>query len=427
VNRRVAIVGGGVAGLTAAYFLRRGGAEVILLESAEVGNAASVGNAGWLCPAQAGPLPEPGVVSDGIRSLLDRDSALYFAPSYLPRMLPWLVRFAAHCNVRDHRCGAHALGRLGRRTFELTEMLVADGVDFELHRDGLLVAAEREQAARAFLRGLAPLRALGYRIPDALLDGPAVRALEPALSERVSAGLLIEQHWHVHPTTLMRGLARRLREMGVVVREGSEVIALDGPNGAPVRVRTSAGTHEADAVVLAAGAWTPGVARGLGLRIPVQAGKGYSFEIAPEQPLRHAVLLIEPHVGVSPLNGRVRLAGTMEFSGVNARLDRRRIESIVRGAAPLLPSVARGEIENPWTGMRPIAPDGLPIIGRSPRHPNVYLATGYSMLGMTLAAPAGEALARMILSGERPAELDPFTVERFAGHRLRARRTPAPA
>jgi D-amino-acid dehydrogenase len=425
VNRRVAIVGGGVAGLTAAYFLRRGGAEVTVLESARVGAAASCGNAGWVCPAQAGPLPEPGVVTDGIRSMLDRDSAVYFAPSHLPRMLPWLVRFAAHCNARDHRRGSHALGRLGRRTFELTEVLLADGVDFELHRQGLLVAAESEQGARAYLRGLAPLRALGYRIPDEPLDGAAVHALEPALSERVSAGVLIEEHWHVQPSTLMRGLDRRIREMGVVVEEGSEVVALDGPNGSPVRVRTSAGSHEADAVVLAAGAWTPGVARGLGLRIPVQAGKGYSFELALEEPVRHAVLLREPHVGVSPLNGRVRLAGTMEFSGVNARLDRRRIESIVRSAARMLPGVAHGEIDNLWSGMRPIAPDGLPIVGRSPRHPNVYLATGYSMLGMTLAAPAGEALARLILTGERPAELDPFTVERFAGHRLRARRNGA--
>ena len=421
MNLRVAIVGGGVAGLTAAYFLRRGGAEVTVLESARVGAAASCGNAGWLCPAQAGPLPEPGVVTDGIRSMLDRDSAVYFAPSQLPRMLPWLVRFAAHCNARDHRRGAHALGRLGRRTFELTEVLLADGVDFELHRQGLLVAAESEHGARAFLRGLAPLRALGYRVPDEPLDGGAVRELEPALSKRVSAGVLIEEHWHVQPATLMRGLARRLAEMGVVLEEGSEVVALDGPNGAPVRVRTSAATHEADAVVLAAGAWTPGVARGLGLRVPVQAGKGYSFEMALDQPLRHAVLLREPHVGVSPLEGRVRLAGTMEFSGVNARVDRRRIDSIVRGAARLVPGVAHGEIDNLWSGMRPIAPDGLPIIGRSPKHPNVYLATGYSMLGMTLAAPAGEALARLILTGERPPELDPFAVERFAG-RLRARR-----
>jgi D-amino-acid dehydrogenase len=110
--------------------------------------------------------------------------------------------------VRDHRRGADALGRLGRRTFELTEMLLADSVDLELHRDGLLVAAEHERAAWAFLRGLAPLRALGYRIPDAPLDGPAVRALEPALSERVSAGLLIEQHWHVHPAACRSSAGR---------------------------------------------------------------------------------------------------------------------------------------------------------------------------------------------------------------------------
>lgn len=425
-SQRVVIVGGGIAGLAAAYFLRRGGAEVTLLESARVGRAASAGNAGWLCPAQAGPLPEPGLVMYGARSLFDRDSALYLAPTYLPRMLPWLTRFAAHCNERDHDRGTDALARLGRRTFELTEALRADGVDFELHRQGLVVVGEQERNVEAFLHGLRPLRSLGYDIPDQLLDGPAVRALEPSVSDRVSAGLLIEQHWHVDPASLMDGLAKRLRELEVEIGEDTQVTGFDLFDGR-VRVRTSSASHTADSVVLAAGAWTPRVARSLGLRVPVQPGKGYSFELTLEHPPRRAVLLAEAHVGCSPLQGRVRLAGTMEFSGVNARLDRRRIDSIHRAAARLLPGLRRCRIENPWSGMRPIAPDGLPIIGRSPRHPRIYLATGYSMLGMTLAAPAGEALARLILTGERPAELEPFALGRFARHRLRSTRVPAAA
>jgi D-amino-acid dehydrogenase len=411
---RVAIVGGGVAGLAAAYFLRRGGAEVAVLESNRVGSAASAGNAGWLSPAQAGPLPEPGLAAYGVRSLVQRDSPLYFAPSHLPRMVTWLVRFALHCNARDYRRGAEALARLGRRTFELTELLQRDGVEFEVQRSGGLVAAERREAAEAFLRGLEPLRALGYRIPERVMDGAPVRELEPMLSEDVSAGLLIEEHWHVHPPTLTRALAARLRDMGVAIEEGAEVFGLEGSDGRVRGVRSAAGDFGADAVVLAAGAWTPALARQAGLRVPVEAGKGYSFELRVDRPLARPLLLVEPHVGCTPFGDRLRVAGTMEFSGVNARIDRRRIDGIVRGAARLLPAVGSAAIEHPWGGMRPIAPDGLPIVDRAPRHANLYLATAYSMLGMTLAAPAGEALARLILTGRRPPELEPFGADRFA-------------
>lgn len=411
------IVGGGVAGLSAAYFLCRDGAEVVVLERGRLGAAASAGNAGWICPAQAGPVPEPGLVRYGLRSLVDRDSALYFAPRYVPRMLPWLVRFAMHCNRRAHWRGAQALARLGARTFELTEELQADGVSFELHRQGLTVAGETEQSVAAFLRGLDPLRALGYDVPARPLGGAELQALEPALSPDVRAGLLIEQHWHVYPPTLMRGLAARLREMDVELREETDVLGFDGLDGRVARVRTSAGEVGADAVVLAAGAWTPRIARDLGLRVPVQPGKGYSFELELAEPLRRSLLLLEPHVGCSPMDAGVRVAGTMEFSGVNARLDRRRIDGIVRGAARLLPGVRAPAGEEVWSGLRPIAPDGLPIVGRSARHRNVYLATAYSMLGMTLAAPAAELLAREILTGTRPAELAPFAPDRFGGRR----------
>src|SRR5919206_428315 len=294
MSPRVVVIGGGVAGLSVAYFLRARGADVTVLESNRVGSAASSGNAGWLCPAQAGPLPEPGLTAYGLRSLVDRESALYFAPLEIPRMLTWLARFAARCNARDYRNGVIALTRLGQRTFELAERFAADGVDFEL------VSGDRG------------------------------------------------------------------------VRE----------------IRTAAGDHAADQVVLAAGAWSPRLARQLGFRLPVAPGKGYSFEVQLDRLPQHALLLLDPHVGASPLGDRLRVAGTMEFSGVNARLDHRRIASIVRGASTLLEELDGQPLSDLRTGMRPIAPDGLPIIDRAPGQENVYVATAYSMLGMTLAAPA---------------------------------------
>jgi D-amino-acid dehydrogenase len=166
-------------------------------------------------------------------------------------------------------------------------------------------------------------------------------------------------------------------------------------------------------VVLAPGAWLASLARVFGARLPVEAGKGYSFEVRPRHMPRHALLLLEPHVGCSPFGERLRIAGTMEFSGVDTRLDRRRIQSIVDSAGEMIGSWRSLDEDSIWCGLRPIAPDGLPIIDRHPHLRNVFFAGAYSMLGMTLAAPASESLARFVLTGERPAELEPFRATRF--------------
>lgn len=407
------VVGGGIAGLSAAYFLRRAGADVTVLESNRVGRAASGVNAGWICPAQAGPLPAPGLTEYGLRSLVSRDSALYFAPGSLPSMVPWLARFARNCNSRAHRRGLAALAALGRRAFELTEQLAAEGVDFELHRRGLILAARERRTAVEYLELMEPLASAGLPFPDRVLDAGEVLELEPALTDQVTAGVLIESHWHVNPPTLMTGLATRLREMGVTIEEGAEVHDVVAQNGRVAQVQSAAGTYDPDVVVLATGAWSPQLSRRLGFSMPVKPGKGYSFEIALDVPPRHAVLLAEPHVGCTPFEGRVRLGGTMEFSGVNARLDRRRIDNMLRDARTMLRLPDSPVLESPQSGMRPIAPDGLPIVDRSPRHDNAYVATAYSMLGMTLAAPAAESLAEMIVTGRRPEALEPFRVDRF--------------
>jgi D-amino-acid dehydrogenase len=415
--KRVVVIGGGIAGLSVAYFLRRFGVEVIVLEAAAPGAGASSGNAGWICPSQAGPLPEPGLVRYGVKSLFSRESALYISPRQLPRMVPWLIGFARRCNESDHRRGTAALGQLSRRTFELIELFEADGVEFESFRQGVLVAAERRETVEAFLRGVAPLREFGFSIPRELLDGTAMRDREPMLSRAVNAGVFIEQHMHVRPMTLVDGLAARLREMGVEVRCQTGVTALV-PSATGVLVRTRvAEEYSGDAVVVATGATAPELVRPLRCHLPIAAGKGYSFELPlrPGAGPRSAVMLLEPHVGCSPYGDRMRVVGTMEFSGTNTRLDYRRLDAIGRGVARFLTDIDLDQRENAWAGMRPVAPDGLPVVDLLPGTRNVYIASGYSMLGMTVAAPAGELLARMVCTGRRPSELAPFKISRFRG------------
>jgi D-amino-acid dehydrogenase len=409
-GRDVIVIGGGVAGLACALSLSRAGASVTVVESNRVGSGASSGNAGWLCPAQAGPLPEPGLVGTGLRMLLDPASALYFSPRALPALTPWLVRFARYCTPSAYTAGAKALSALGARVFELVDEL---GLEVELHRDGLLAAAAGEQAARHFLQSIQPMAQPGLEIPSRLLSATEVREREPGISQRMRAGVLVDQHWHVRPEQFVAALAERVRGQGGEIIEGAEVRDIEVTGSRLGAIRTAAGTLRADQVLLAAGAWSPRVARMTGLKLPVAAGKGYSFTVRPETPLRHAVLLLDVHVGCSPLDdGTVRVAGTMEFSGVNTRLHRRRLSAIAAGAeaafGPWLQAPA-----HPWTGMRPIAPDGLPIIDRAPGIENLWIATAYSMLGMTVSLPAAEQLSAFIASGRRPTLLEPFRADRF--------------
>jgi D-amino-acid dehydrogenase len=410
---RITVIGGGVAGLCCAYYLRKQGEEVTIVESNRVGSGASFANGGWLCPAQAGPLPEPGLTLYGMRALVDHDSALYFKPGDLPRLMPWLLRFWTYCNERDHRRGTAAIAKLGRDVFSLVGEMRADGAEFELHQKGMVYAAQKAEDARDELRKLAPMKELGYDLPDDIIAGRELHELEPSLSEKVTAGFLVREHWHVKSDTFTAGLAAVLRRDGVEIREGAEVFELVRRGARIVEVRTAAGDLAADSVVLAAGSWTTPLAASVGISIPMEPGKGYSFTVRPTIMPSHAVLLVDVHVGCTPFEDRLRIGGTMEFSGINNRLDRRRIETIVAGARESFAPWAKPEIEDEWAGMRPITADGLPIVDGAAPFENVYVATGYGMQGMTLAPSAAKALAELITTGRRPPLLEPFRLDRF--------------
>jgi D-amino-acid dehydrogenase len=414
MSQPTVIVGAGVSGLCCAYYLSQQGRDVVVVESNRVGSGSSFANGGWLCPAQAGPLPEPGLTLYGMRALIDHDSALYFKPGELPRLAPWLLRFRSYCNEGDHARGTAAIADLGRDVFELIDSMQADGIEFELHKQGMVFAAQRAQDAQSELDKLAPMRAHGYDLPDEILTGDDLHALEPALSPAVTSGFLVSQHWHVKADTLTAGLATVLRSRGVEIIEGAEVFELVRQGRRIAEVRTAAGNFVPGTVVLAAGAWTTPLAAAIGVGIPMEPGKGYSFSVQPSVMPRHAVLLVDVHVGCTPFGDVMRIGGTMEFSGLNNRLDRRRIDTVVAGARESFLPWRTPEIADEWAGMRPVTADGLPVIDQSGAFENLFVATGYGMQGVTMAPSAGKALAEMIITGRRPAVLEPFRLDRFA-------------
>lgn len=411
-RRRVVVVGAGIIGLCCAYFLRRRGLDVVVVERGSFGSGSTPGSSGWLAPAQSAPLPAPGLTTFALRSLGRPDSPLYLHPAALPEVATWLIRFRAFCNARAHLAGLNATAELNRRCFPLYDQLAADGVDISMRRGGMLFAARSIEAARRVLEKMRPIARYGYTLPADVTTGVELSELEPAISENVRAGFLVHEDRYVDPRQLLGALAAGLARMNVEIRGGSEVTGF-GLDGARVRsVRATGGDLDATDVVLAAGAWTARLAALLGTWIPLQAGKGYSFSVAPAVMPSRPVLIADGMFAGTPLGDRLRLAGTMELSGINTRIDTRRVEAILSAATPCFQGWTDGP-RDVWTGMRPMTPDGLPILDRTRSHDNVYFATGHAMNGLSLGPPSGEALAEFVATGERPAVLRPFRSDRF--------------
>lgn len=410
---RVVVVGAGAVGLCCAYSLRKRGMDVIVVDRGEPGSGTSHGNGGWICPSLSEPVPAPEVRTMGLRWLLKPDSPLYIRPRPDPDLLRWLWAFWWKCNERDYRYGLDATARLNKRTLELFDAMAADGVQFEMHEQGLLFLFLHAAGAAHLARELRYMERYGSP-PARLLERPQLREELPLVSDDVEVGLLAPAERHVRPESLACGLTRRLGELGVPVRSGEAAQGFTCQNGRVTGVRTSKEEIPASHVVLAAGIWSARLARMVGTHIPLQAGKGYSVTMAaPTDTIKRPLYFMEAHVGVSPYAGAVRILGTMEFSGLNTNLMRPRIEALKRASRRYLSGLPIANVQEEWTGMRPLAPDSLPIIGPAPTMKNVILATGHAMLGITLGPATGEAVADVVAGCPDRELLAPFRADRF--------------
>jgi D-amino-acid dehydrogenase len=298
-------------------------------------------------------------------------------------------------------------------TMTLFDQLKADGVSFEMAANGLLFAALSRAAVEHEIQTLAPMRDHGYEISAEPLSFDRVHELAPVLGDNVQSGLFVGPERHIDPGSLLAGLRSRLDELGGRVLEGTAVEDFVVERGQVVGVRTSAETIEISAAVLAAGSWTGHLAAKLGARVPLQAGKGYSFSLNLDSPPPVPIYLVEAMVGCTPMHGVLRLAGTMDLSPVDGATNWRRIDAMKRSAADYLAPVNWEATTDHWMGMRPLTYDGMPVIGRLPSIRNAFVAAGHQMLGITLAPATGNAIARLA-AGEDPPELRPFSPERFA-------------
>jgi D-amino-acid dehydrogenase len=408
---RVVVLGGGVIGLATAYELAREGAEVVVLDARATGLGASAVNAGWFVPAEAMPVPGPKMVGRTLRWMLRPDSPVYIRPSLDPRFVQFLLGMWRRSNARDQRAGFEAHLRLAADTAEVLDAYRADGIDFEMHAEGLLMVFTDDENLHHHQANLDLVRRFG--LDPQVLVGDDVRVHEPLLSDRVHGGIFFPRERHLDPRALVQGLHTRLLELGVKIVEHSAVTGARRAGGALTAVDTESGPVDGDAFVLAAGAWSGHLSGVLGHRLPVRPGKGYSIDV-PAVGLRSATNLSDAKVALTPFGDRLRLSGTMEFAGLDENVNGVRVQAILRAPAAYLrgwqpPS---GPLR-PQAGMRPMTPDGVPAIGRLPGASNTYVSTGHGMLGVTLAAGSARALAQLVVHGVRPPQLTPFDPARF--------------
>jgi D-amino-acid dehydrogenase len=408
---RVLVIGGGVVGLCCAYELSRAGADVTVLERGGVGQGASRGNTGWVCPSFSYPLPAPGIVGEGLRGMLRGGGPLAIRPSLDPTFVRWLLGFRRSATRERWEHGVRALIALNSRTLELFDSYAADGVDFEMHRSGLLLVATTPAGLASYAAVFGDLRALGFEGESVELGPEEAKELEPALAgERLAGGVHALVDRYVRPESLLDGLAAHLAAHGVEVRENIEVEGLAAANGG-IRVQTTTGPIEADRAVVAAGASSPPLLSRVGVSLPLVGARGYSFTFSggAMRP-SHALYLAEAKVGISSYADSVRIAGVFELGNSSDVLHRRRLEAMLATVEPYFsdwrPSSETALLE--WAGLRPMTADGLPLIGRSPALQSVFVATGHGMLGVTLAPATAALLTPLVLEGRAAPELTPF-------------------
>lgn len=409
---RTIVIGAGVIGLASAYSLKRRGRDVVVIDMGQPGEACTKGNAGWITPSISAPIPAPGLTWTSIKWMFKSDSPLYISPTAAPGLARWLWRFWRYCNPRDFVAGLNAVAALNQSTHAAFAELERDGVQFELHRDGLLFVFKDERYMENVRREFDYYKNYGYQVPAAL-SSAEIRRLEPGVSPDVTTGFLVKEESHVRPETLAAGYLAKLEALGVEVKTGARVIRAAKSGGRVTGIETTAGSLSGDEVLIAAGAWSGQVTELFGVVLPVQAGKGYSITVSGRGPsLARPLYLGEARIGCSPFNGAVRFAGTMELSGINTVLDRRRVAGIRSGIRDYLVQPL-GETEGTeWVGMRPLTPDGMPMLGKVPGFGNLFLATGHAMLGVTLAPVTGELMADLMTGGGNPLA-GPFDPGRF--------------
>ncbi|MDD2921050.1 MAG: FAD-dependent oxidoreductase [Anaerolineales bacterium] len=414
IKTDILIIGGGPVGLSCAYYLLKSGRKVTILDAKEIGKGSGSGNAGHIVPSHIIPLAAPGVVTSALKWALDpARSPFGMKISLDPKYILWLIQFAASCseaNVQRSISPLSSLGQLSAKNF--SQMIAEEKFECHYQEKGFLNLYKNE---KGFHEGQIEAEfMLKHGVPVSVYDKSKVREVEPAALDDVIGGVHFTGDAHLHPALFLESLSERVRAMGAETRENTSVTGFESANGKITKVKTDADDFEAGQIILAAGAFSPLAARGLKLNIPVQPARGYSLTMtANKQMPRHALILGERRIAVSPMGDLLRFTGRLEVGNYSMTPNPLWIQRLENSVREYIALDEKLDIKETWAGLRPVTPDGAPIIGRAPRYENLILATGHAMLGLSLGPGTGQVVAELVNGKETAFDLSPLRAERF--------------
>tara|TARA_B110000263_G_scaffold231210_1_gene226330 strand:+ start:314 stop:1567 length:1254 start_codon:yes stop_codon:yes gene_type:complete len=416
MKKKVIIIGGGIIGLSSAYFLHLEGHEVVVIEKKDLTEGASFENAGYLIPSHIVPLASPGMISKGIKWMFNSSSPFYIKPRLNRDLFSWGMKFVKSCNNRHVEKSISIIKGINELSKSLyQEMHRSNIFDFHLVNDGLLMAFKTSKAEKEELKTMKIAQDLGLDV--SLISPLKVQELQPNIKMNIQGAFHYRCDSHSTPSLFMKGLERYLISNGVKILKNSTVQSFNLKNKTIKSIETNTGIFDGDYFILSAGAWSENLIKPLGIFLPVQAGKGYCINASKDLRITIPAILIESKVAVTPMKEFTRFSGTMEICGINHNINKKRVEAISRAASKYYEnfSISIKNKKEAKSALRPLSPDGLPFIGRHSAYSNLVFATGHSMMGWSLGPATGKLVSEIISNKKLSLSIDAFNPERTYG------------
>ena len=413
-KKEVIIVGGGIIGLATAYYLNLEGHDVSVIDQDKINSGASHINSGYLTPSHIIPLAAPGMISKGFRWMFNNSSPFYIKPRFDLDLVNWGMKFIKSCtseHVQKSMKSILDINLLSKKLF--IEMQQSNTFDFHLESKGLLMAYKTSLAEREEAKAASWAKDFGIIVKQ--LSKEEILKIQPKVPMEVAGAFMYESDAHTTPELFMNNLKNHLMSRGVKFFLDTVVTSFQKKEKKIEALNTNKGIFKADEFVIATGAWTEGILKELGIKLSIQAGKGYSFDVKDIIGLSIPAILSEAKVAVTPMSGYTRFGGTMEISGINSKINSRRVLSIVNAAKEYYPGIEipLTSVDKARSGLRPLSTDGLPFIGRHSSFKNLVLASGHAMMGWSLGPATGKLITELVSGYDPSLDLKPYSPERI--------------
>jgi D-amino-acid dehydrogenase len=414
--KNIAIIGGGIIGLSTAYYLNKAGHHVTIFDKGNLNDNCSIGNAGMIVPSHIIPLAAPGMISKGIRWMFNAKSPFYVRPRLSGDLIKWGMKFYTHANHKHVEQSIPLLKEISALSKILYRQLAEEKIfDFGYEERGLLMLFQTNETEKEEIEAAEVANKNG--VEAHVLSPSEIQRLEPAVKVNAKGGVYFPDDAHLVPQQLISNLVHHLRDKGVVIFSNATAEDFVVKSEKVLSVQVKQEHHKFDEFIIATGAWSGIFCGKLNIDLLMQSGKGYSFTLNDvAKNVRIPSLLLEGRVAVTPMGSSLRFGGTMEISGTDLSINMNRVKGIVETIPKYYPEMTV-ETPNPkmvWSGLRPCSPDGLPYIGRSAKYKNLIIATGHSMMGMSLGPATGKLVTELVNETQTSMDISKFNPQRFA-------------